>query len=262
MAKVIIDAGHGGSEPGAIFAGRKEKDDNLRLALAVGQILENNGVDVAFTRVEDVYNTPFEKAQIANREGGDFLISLHRNSSPQENQYSGVETLVFDRSGKKVELANHINQALEEVGFRNLGVRERPGLVVLRRSRMPAVLVETGFINTEADNALFDERFDEIAQAIADGVLQTLGQTPENRSMVQMEEEEQPVLYRVQTGAFRKKENAENLLYQLLSQNYPAFILREDGFFKVQVGAFCRLDNAVKMERTLRNQGYSTYITK
>ena len=51
MAKVIIDAGHGGSEPGAIFAGRKEKDDNLRLALAVGQILENNGVDVAFTRV-------------------------------------------------------------------------------------------------------------------------------------------------------------------------------------------------------------------
>lgn len=278
MAKVIIDAGHGGNEPGAIFEGRKEKDDNLRLALAVGQILEDNGIDVAFTRVEDVYNTPFEKAQIANREGGDFLISFHRNSSPQENQYSGVETLVFDRSGEKVELANNINQALEEVGFRNLGVRERPGLVILRRSRMPAVLVETGFINTEADNALFDERFDEIAQAIADGVLQTLGQTPEDISMEQMEEEEEvmvdmpgrcicppmqerPILYRVQTGAFRKRENAENLLYQLLSQNFPAYILMEDGFFKVQVGAFRRLDNAVKMEQTLRNQGYSTYIT-
>ena len=179
MAKVILDAGHGGPEPGAIFEGRQEKDDNLRLALAVGQILEDNGIDVAFTRVEDVYDTPFEKAQIANREGGDFLISFHRNSSPQENQYSGVETLVFDQSGEKVQLANNINAALEEVGFRNLGVRERPGLVILRRSQMPAVLVETGFINTEADNELFDQKFDEVAQAIADGILQTLGQVPE-----------------------------------------------------------------------------------
>ena len=174
MAKVILDAGHGGPEPGAVFEGRQEKDDNLRLALAVGQILEDNGIDVVFTRVEDVYDTPFEKTQIANREGGDFLISFHRNSSPQADQYSGVETLVFNRSGEKVQLANNINAALEDVGFRNLGIQERPGLVILRRSRMPAVLVETGFINTEADNELFDQKFDQIAQAIADGILQTL----------------------------------------------------------------------------------------
>ena len=103
MAKVIIDAGHGGKEPGAIYGDRKEKDDTLRLALAVGEILKQNGVDVAFTRTEDVYNSPFEKAQTANREGGDFLISIHRNASPEPNQYSGVESLVFDRSGKKVE---------------------------------------------------------------------------------------------------------------------------------------------------------------
>ena len=147
MAKVILDAGHGGPEPGAVYEGRNEKDDTLRLALAVGEILERNGVDVAFTRTEDVYDTPFEKAQIANREGGDFLISIHRNSSPEANQYSGVETLVYDKSGKKVELAENINEALSQVGFRNLGVKERPGLVVLRRSQMPAVLVEAGFLN-------------------------------------------------------------------------------------------------------------------
>ncbi len=108
MAKVILDAGHGGPEPGAVYEGRNEKDDTLRLALAVGEILERNGVDVAFTRTEDVYDTPFEKAQIANREGGDFLISIHRNSSPEANQYSGVETLVYDKSGKKVELAENL----------------------------------------------------------------------------------------------------------------------------------------------------------
>lgn len=252
MAKVIIDAGHGGAEPGATYEGRKEKDDTLRLALAVGQILEDNGVDVAFTRTEDVYDTPFEKAQIANREGGDFLISIHRNSSPEPNQYSGVESLVFDLSGEKVELAENINEALSEVGFRNLGVKERPGLVILRRSRMPAVLVEAGFLNTEADNELFDARFDEVAQAIAGGVLRTLGE-----NQVQAQER----YYRVQTGAFRRREYAEDLLYQLLAENYPAFILYDDGLYKVQVGAFRQLDNAVRMEEALRRNGYSTFIT-
>ena len=174
MAKVIIDAGHGGKEPGAIYGDRKEKDDTLRLALAVGEILKQNGVDVAFTRTEDVYNSPFEKAQTANREGGDFLISIHRNASPEPNQYSGVESLVFDRSGKKVELAENINRELAEAGYRNLGIKERPGLVILRRSQMPAVLVEVGFLNTDTDNVLFDRDFEGIAEAIAKGVLETL----------------------------------------------------------------------------------------
>lgn len=252
MAKVILDAGHGGPEPGAVYEGRNEKDDTLRLALAVGEILERNGVDVAFTRTEDVYDTPFEKAQIANREGGDFLISIHRNSSPEANQYSGVETLVYDKSGKKVELAENINEALSQVGFRNLGVKERPGLVVLRRSQMPAVLVEAGFLNTDADNELFDEQFDAVARAIADGVLKTLGVGNIGA---------QERYYRVQTGAFRRREYAEDLLYQLLGQNFPAYILYEDNFYKVQVGAFRQLDNAVRMEEALRRKGYSTFLT-
>ncbi len=64
-----------------------------------------------------------------------------------------------------------INRNLEGVGFINQGVRENTNLVVLNRTRMPAVLVEAGFINTPADNYLFDARFQEIAQAIADGIL-------------------------------------------------------------------------------------------
>ena len=250
--KVILDAGHGGPEPGATFEGRQEKDDTLRLALAVGEILERNGVEVAYTRTEDVYDTPFEKAQIANREGGDFLISFHRNSSPEANEYSGVETLVYDKSGEKLELAENINEELENVGFRNLGVKERPGLVILKRSKMPAVLVEAGFLNTEADNELFDQNFDEISQAIANAVLKTLGQDE-----LQVQER----YYRVQNGAFMRKAYAEDLLYQLLGQNYPAYILKDGNFYKVQVGAFRNLDNAVRMEEALRRQGYSTFIT-
>lgn len=61
MAKIVVDAGHGGRDSGAVFQGRQEKDDTLRLALAVGEILERNGQEVVFTRTEDVYQTPLGK---------------------------------------------------------------------------------------------------------------------------------------------------------------------------------------------------------
>lgn len=67
--------------------------------------------------------------------------------------------------------------------------------------------------------------------------------------------------YRVQTGAFRNRQYAEELLYQLQRQNYPAWLLYEDSLYKVQVGAYRKLDNAVRMEQALRRAGYSTFIT-
>ena len=265
--KIVIDAGHGGADPGAVYDGRQEKDDNLELALKVGKLLESQGIDVIYTRTTDIYQTPFEKAQIANRSGADYFISFHRNSSPEPNQYNGVETLVYDKSGIKLTMAENINGALEALGFKNLGVKARPGLVVLRRTRMPALLVETGFLNTDEDNALYDEKNDEIARAIANAILGTLdmetiesGENPAPPS-TEPEEEDGGVYYRVQVGSFRERQNADNLLYELLDQGYPAFILYENGFFKVQVGAFKVLTNAILMERRLRRAGYSTLIT-
>ena len=96
MAGVILDAGHGGYDNGAQYDGRKEKDDNLRLTLAVGQILEQNGVPVSYTRQSDIYQSPSEKARLGNESGADYFISFHRNASPNANEYQGVETLVFD----------------------------------------------------------------------------------------------------------------------------------------------------------------------
>lgn len=174
MATVVIDAGHGGSDYGATYLGRMEKDDNLRLALAVGNILSNNGVNVIYTRTGDVYETPASKAEKANASGADYLISIHRNSSPYDNQYTGIESLVYNRYGAAANMAANINRQLEMVGFVNQGVNERTNLAVLRRTNMPAVLVEAGFINTERDNMRFDSRFDEVARAIADGILMSI----------------------------------------------------------------------------------------
>lgn len=175
MPLIVLDAGHGGSNPGAVYQGRQEKDDVLALTLAIGRILEDKGVDVYYTRTSDIYESPAQKAQEGNQVGADYFVSIHRNFSPYPNQYSGVESLVYSRYGAAAQMANNINQQLEAVGFLNLGVNERTNLVVLNRTQMPAVLVEVGFLNTDADNQLFDERFDDIAQAIADGILITLG---------------------------------------------------------------------------------------
>ncbi|MBD9014397.1 MAG: N-acetylmuramoyl-L-alanine amidase [Lachnospiraceae bacterium] len=272
MAKVVMDAGHGGSDPGAVSDGRREKDDNLALALAVGSILAENGVDVVYTRTDDTYETPFQKAQKGNQEGADLFISIHRNSSPEKDQYSGVETLLYDESGIKKELAENINRELAKEGFQNLGIRERPGLVVLRRTRMPAALIEVGFINTQADNELLDQNFDGVVRAIADGILMTLRKngllSEENRSTA-LEYSEEPdgsehksFRYRVQTGAFRREENAWKLYQKLLKQCFPAEIGKNEDFFLVWVGNYEKLDNAVKMEQKLKRLGYAAYITR
>ena len=174
MALVVLDAGHGGANPGAVYQGRQEKDDALALTLAIGNILEAEGVDVYYTRTTDVYETPLQKAQEANATGADYFVSIHRNSSPIPNQYTGIESLVYSPYGEAARLAANINEKLEEVGFVNQGVNQRQNLVVLRRTQMPAVLVEVGFINTDMDNQMFDDTFEETAQAIAKGILETL----------------------------------------------------------------------------------------
>lgn len=174
MPLVVLDAGHGGANPGATYNGRQEKDDALALVLAIGPILEANGVDVYYTRTSDIYESPYQKAMEANNIGADYFVSIHRNSSPYPNQYTGIESLVYNLYSEAARLAYNINAQLEQIGFVNHGVNERPNLIVLNSTQMPAVLVEVGFINTDADNQLFDERFDDIAQAIADGILETI----------------------------------------------------------------------------------------
>ena len=247
---IMLDAGHGGINPGAVYEGRQEKDDALRLVLAVGEILQNNGIDVEYTRTTDVYQTPFEKAQIANEAGVDYFVSLHRNSFPEDNVVSGVESLVYDLSGIKYEMAENINEQLETVGFVDLGVHARPNLIVLRKTKMPAVLVEAGFINSDIDNRLFDANFNEIAQAIANGIIETLMEGPDALESN----------YSVQVGAFRNQNYARRLQEELMEMDFPVRIERGEGFYRVRVGHYEDLEDAIRMEQRLKRAGYQTVI--
>lgn len=247
---IMLDAGHGGRDPGAVYNGRQEKDDTLALTLAVGEILQERGVDVLYTRTTDVYESPYQKAMEANAAGVDFFVSLHRNSYPADNAVSGVESLVYDKSGIKLKMAENINDQLEAIGFINLGVKERPGLVVLRRTKMPAVLVEVGFINSDTDNQLFDDNFDDIALGIAEGILDTLGQGSDPDTSG----------YTVQVGSYRNPANARRLENELKELDFPAEITEGDGFFRVMVGAFSSLEEAGDMEQRLKRAGYQTLV--
>ena len=265
MARIILDAGHGGYDNGAVYQGRREKDDNLDIALAVGEILQDKGVDVVYTRTDDVYDSPVRKAEIANQLGGDYFISFHRNSSPEPNTYSGVQTLVYDDSGTKAEMAENINDELEDVGFNDLGISVRKNLAVLRRTKMPALLVEVGFINTDADNALLDARFDETVNAIAEGILETLEETgelnsPTNHRPTNRPPQQQKTTYRVQVGLYRNPANAERQLAGLEQMVYPVEIQMFGDLYAVRVGATDSLQEATALERDLRRLGYDTLI--
>lgn len=292
--KIALDAGHGGSDPGAVYKGRQEKEDTLDLTLAVGDILKKNGIDVYYTRTTDEYETPFKKATDANNSGADLFVSIHRNSSENPNQYSGVETLVYSDTGLKAEVARNINNQLEDAGFKNLGVDERKNLVVLKRTKMPAVLVEAGFINNDKDNYLFDEEFDSIAQAIADGILESIpsgrpGNTTSNKSNrtdnnnnsnnnsnnnnssnSQMNNSGRTSSAPIDSTAmvnsiqpdnevFSVPVSSSNIMPQCPCDNND-YDTENEALYRVQVGAYRNKDNADRMLNSLLMDGFPAFI--
>lgn len=292
--RIALDAGHGGSDPGAVYKGRQEKDDTLDLTLAVGDILKKNGIDVYYTRTTDEYETPFKKATDANNSGADLFVSIHRNSSENPNQYSGVETLVYSDTGLKAEVARNINNQLEDAGFKSLGVDERKNLVVLKRTKMPAVLVEAGFINNDKDNYLFDEEFDSIAQAIADGILESIpsgrpGNTTSNKSNrtdnnnnsnnnsnnnnssnSQMNNSGRTASAPIDSTAmvnsippdnevFSVPVSSSNIMPQCPCDNND-YDTENEALYRVQVGAYRNKDNSDRMLNSLLMDGFPAFI--
>jgi len=271
--KIMIDAGHGGYDNGATYEGRLEKNDNLELALAVGEILQAQGYDVEYTRTEDVYDSPVQKARMGNASGADFFVSIHRNSSAMPNQYNGVQTLIYDNSGIKAVMAENINKELEKVGYRNINVAERPDLAVLRRTKMPAVLVEAGFINSDIDNNLWDTKFSETAEAIAAGIDETIrsaGLAAADESMVYEENSEnadngamsEKSGYQILVGIYRTFGAASYQMNRFINDGYMADIYEDAGLFQVRIGMYENIDDALIAQRELRDKGYDTLIVQ
>ena len=184
MAKVYIDAGHGGESIGAVYNGRKEQDDCLRLALAVGKLVEAQGVTVKYSRTTDVNPDLTGRCTEANNWGADYFISIHRNAY-KPNQAQGVEAYVYSKCKIGGVTYNKAKVIVDDVcaatGFRNRGVKlgapSYTDFAVNRVTEMSSCLLECGFIDSDADNKIFDEKFSAMALAIAKGLCAAVGVT-------------------------------------------------------------------------------------
>jgi N-acetylmuramoyl-L-alanine amidase len=172
---VLIDPGHGGKDPGAVGLGRlREKDVILPISKRIAQVLQQNGVQVVMTRDSDYFVTLPGRVQLAERANADVFVSIHANAiGPGRSDVSGLETYYYD-SG--LGLARTVHKSiLQSVNVRDRGVR-RARFFVLRKSSMPSILVETGYLTGRDDNAKLRSSAyqNQMADAIARGILQYL----------------------------------------------------------------------------------------
>lgn len=193
---IVIDAGHGGKDPGAVGIDTKvtEKEIVLDIAGKLQKLLEDEGYKTIMTREDDTFVDLYKRAAIANEAGADIFLSIHINASTSRS-VSGIETLYYPSSTSssgEVDLydvsagttsisklkpstdgkglARTLQDVLiAEMKTANRGIVERPKLVVLNQTKMTASLVELGFISNSNEETLL--RTDEYRQRLADALL-------------------------------------------------------------------------------------------
>lgn len=173
---IVIDAGHGGHDPGAVGNRLKEKDRALTYALKLGKELERLGFKVIYTRTTDEFIELRDRSRISNNANATIFISIHLNSFSKASA-NGVETLYYPTSSKGKKLATDVQNAIVSAGLCNSdrGIKSRGNLSVLKRTNAPAILIELGFISNAKDVQLMADKEDEIVQAIARGISKNLG---------------------------------------------------------------------------------------
>ncbi len=183
-AVVVLDAGHGGTMPGAVVNGVYEKNITLDIAKRVYTQLNGGNIKVYVTRFTDSYVDNYKRAYMANY-GADMFVSIHCNSIAGDVEIYGTETLYAPHSGEgngeltSYTLASTLQKYVTNVvGTYNRGVKNRSDLIVLNRTTVPAALVETGFMTDSNDMSLLTseggrQKFaDAISQAIKEVINQ------------------------------------------------------------------------------------------
>lgn len=174
---VVLDAGHGGTDHGAIYHNISEKDVDLSITLQVGKLLETAGYRVHYTRSDDTYVTLADRAEQANLLEADLFVCIHANAFPQKPEINGLETYYLSGKEQSKALAASIQkQVLSATGCTDRSIRTA-NYYVLKNTTMPGVLVETGYLTNTAEAAKLNTAAYQakIASGIAAGVQAYLG---------------------------------------------------------------------------------------
>jgi N-acetylmuramoyl-L-alanine amidase len=175
---VALDAGHGGSDPGAMGNGIREKDINLDVMLRLRSKLISAGFNVVATRLSDKYVTLRRRAEIANTARANIFVSIHHNAINIPT-VSGTEVLYFPGSVKGKRLARLIQEELiKQLGTLDRGTHDRGDLYLLKHTVMPAVIIEGAFVTNEKDATLLKmkEFREKEAIAIYNGIRRYFGE--------------------------------------------------------------------------------------
>lgn len=172
---VVIDAGHGGWEPGAGNGKLNEKDVVLDISLEIEKLLAQKNIEYLMIRTDDTYVSLEDRAKIANDKKGKLFISIHNNSFTDSAQ-SGILTAYNPNSPIGKDIAQVMQSKISHMGMKNRDIMSRPNLYVLRHTEMPALLLEIGFISNKKDlKLLTDEEFQQkCARQIVSGIEEIL----------------------------------------------------------------------------------------
>lgn len=176
--KFCIDAGHGGNDPGAGKGQYMEKTYALSMALKLGARLSALGHEVVYTRRSDAYISLSGRCQTANEHGSEIFISIHLNASANPAA-SGIETYCYGMSGKGFRLAECVQKAMiRATGETDRGVKDGKSFAVIRGTKMPAILIETGFISNYHDlkKLITVEHQNALVDAMVSGIREYMGE--------------------------------------------------------------------------------------
>lgn len=225
--KVFIGVGHGGTDPGAVANGLKEKDLNLAIAKACSDELERHGISVKMSRAKDENDTLSEEIKECNAFKPDLAIDIHNNAGGGD----GAEAFYHYKGGQSKTLADNVLTEIVKIGQNSRGAKIKKNAQgndyfgFIRETVAPAVIVECAFIDNKTDIAIIDTASEQkkMGVAIAKGILKTLG--IDYKTPVVAQPTSSGKLYRVQVGAFSNKANAEKLKVELEKKGYKAIIV-------------------------------------
>ena len=211
--KWYLDFGHGGKDSGAIGpTNLKESDIALKIGMMVKENLENAFEKVITTREEDKYYSLDYRSSKANKENCDYFVSIHMNSSTNKSA-KGVEVWVYDEKSKLYTLSKNICSNLSKtINTPNRGVKISKSFSVLRKTKMPALLIEIDFISNSSVEASLksDKYIKDISDSISKSLLAFV-----NKSIV-----DDGIFYRVCIGEFKDKNDAIQLKNTAISKGF------------------------------------------
>lgn len=172
--KVVIDPGHGGYDPGAVYGGYNEKDITLLISQKLKKYLEKAGIKAYMTRSDDRFISLAERVEISNSIRPAMFVSVHVNALATNPKMDGLQTYYYSSNGLKIAQVTH-NQLLQDVGMVNRNIR-RARFWVTKYTAAPSILAELGFMtnSTERKKLASSSYQDKLAKSLAKGIIKYL----------------------------------------------------------------------------------------